>query len=449
MEYGNGKTNQLVWRSSDNRYHNAEFKVNEDNDNVNVAMLARQVEAGSKVLDIGCGEGKFGAMLLSKKCQLYGIDIDLEACRNALERYKYNKIFCTNIEAPDYEDEGFSELESIPFKFDYVALIDILEHVINPTKVIENSVKYLKDKGKILVSIPNVNNADIFLNLLNDRFNYREAGVLDNTHTKYFTRSSFVEWIEDINSTADFMLDCEYIGSTFGETDFMLDIEKNYPKVYELVQLNPWFNAIQHLYVLTYYTNKDETNAEHLKTLLEEQGNDLIGKLEQVLNFSQGNLEKEDFKILPNERRILKEQVSVSEEGWKKCAEELKKAKAFEDKNQRDIVLLKTTLNQEQELLNEKNLQLKNTEKKWQETATALEEARNGWEECAEALEQTKKKWEESTKALEYSNMKWKECAEALEQAKKKWKECAEALENAKKEWKECAHELEIAKNSK
>ena len=126
MEYGNGKTNQLVWRSSDNRYHNAEFKVNEDNDNVNVAMLARQVEAGSKVLDIGCGEGKFGAMLLSKKCQLYGIDIDLEACRNALERYKYNKIFCTNIEAPDYEDEGFSELESIPFKFDYVALIDIM-----------------------------------------------------------------------------------------------------------------------------------------------------------------------------------------------------------------------------------------------------------------------------------------------------------------------------------
>ena len=118
MEFGNGKKNQLVWRSSENRYHNEEFKVNEDNDNVNVAILARQVNAESTVLDIGCGEGKFGAMLLNKKCQLYGIDIDSEACRNASEKYKYNKIFCTNIEAPDYADEGFAELESLSFEFD-------------------------------------------------------------------------------------------------------------------------------------------------------------------------------------------------------------------------------------------------------------------------------------------------------------------------------------------
>ena len=66
MELGNGKKNQLVWRSSENRYHNEEFKVNEDNDNVNVAILARQVNAESTVLDIGCGEGKFGAMLLNQ-----------------------------------------------------------------------------------------------------------------------------------------------------------------------------------------------------------------------------------------------------------------------------------------------------------------------------------------------------------------------------------------------
>lgn len=39
MEFGNGKKNQLVWRSSENRYHNEEFKVNEDNDNVNVRYL--------------------------------------------------------------------------------------------------------------------------------------------------------------------------------------------------------------------------------------------------------------------------------------------------------------------------------------------------------------------------------------------------------------------------
>ena len=40
----------------------------------------------------------------------------------------------------------------------------------------------------------------------------------------------FIEWIEDINSTADFALDCEYIGSTFGETEFMQEVEKKVSK---------------------------------------------------------------------------------------------------------------------------------------------------------------------------------------------------------------------------
>ena len=43
MEFGNGKKNQLVWRSSENRYHNEEFKVNEDNDNVNVEMHRKNI----------------------------------------------------------------------------------------------------------------------------------------------------------------------------------------------------------------------------------------------------------------------------------------------------------------------------------------------------------------------------------------------------------------------
>ena len=449
MEFGNGKKNQLVWRSSENRYHNEEFKVNEDNDNVNVAILARQVNAESTVLDIGCGEGKFGAMLLNKKCQLYGIDIDSEACRNASEKYKYNKIFCTNIEAPDYADEGFAELESLSFEFDYIALIDILEHVINPTRVIENSVRYLKDKGKILISVPNVNNADIFLNLLNDHFNYREAGVLDNTHTKYFTRHSFIEWIEDINSTADFALDCEYIGSTFGETEFMQEVEKKYPNVYELIQLNPWFNAIQHLFVLTYYKNKKEANTNHLEGLLQEKGNDLVGKLNQVLDFSGADLQEKDFSMLPNERRTLKEQVFVSEEGWKKCADELKKAKAFEEKNQRDIDELKQALEQSQQMVSEKNAELKNVEDKLAQSTAALEETRVEWKKCAGALEETRTEWKECAEALENAKKGWGECAEALENAKKGWKECADALESAKKGWKECADALEQERKSK
>lgn len=42
MEYGNGERNQLVWRSPENRYHNEDFCVDRNNQNVNVAMLAKK-----------------------------------------------------------------------------------------------------------------------------------------------------------------------------------------------------------------------------------------------------------------------------------------------------------------------------------------------------------------------------------------------------------------------
>ena len=118
------------------------------------------------------------------------------------------------------EETGYRELKKAKILFDKIALIDILEHVINPTAVIENVIPFLKENGKILISVPNVNNGDIFLNLLRDHFNYQQSGVLDNTHTKYFTKRSFLEWISEINENNDFSLDCEYVGSTYGYTDF-------------------------------------------------------------------------------------------------------------------------------------------------------------------------------------------------------------------------------------
>lgn len=229
----------------------------------------------------------------------------------------------------------------------------------------------------------------------------------------------------------------------------MQEVEKKYPNVYELIQLNPWFNAIQHLFVLTYYKNKKEANTNHLEGLLQEKGNNLVGKLNQVLDFSGADLQEKDFSMLPNERRTLKEQVFVSEEGWKKCADELKKAKAFEEKNQRDIDELKQALEQSQQMVSEKNAELKNVEDKLAQSTAALEETRVEWKKCAGALEETRTEWKECAEALENAKKGWGECAEALENAKKGWKECAEALESAKKGWKECADALEQERKSK
>lgn len=421
MEYGNGTTNQLVWQSSDNRYHNADFQVTEDNLNVNVAMLAKYVSSGSLILDVGCGEGKLGAVLRHKNCQLYGIDLDHDAGRFAVEHCGYQEVLYFNIE--DSDSEKYLSLKRSGLRFDIIALIDILEHVINPTRVIQNIVPLLKENGQILISIPNVNNADILLNLLRDHFNYREAGVLDNTHAKYFTKTSFLQWIRQMNDLLAFDLDCEYVGSTYGYTDFLASIKLQYPAVYQFVQLNPYFHAIQHLFVLHVSQHKGQRLKKHLDLLLEEEAPNLIAALESSL---QENVKSPqqfgNITLLPNERQILEQQVQSSTQGWETCSQalteakeriailekELEKAAQFSNKQEKSISELKNALNQY-----EKNALSSNGQKKYNEK---LSSATEGWKKCSQALDEAKERIaileKELAKAVDFQNLQEKNIAE-------------------------------------
>lgn len=223
------------------------------------------------------------------------------------------------------------------------------------------------------------------------------------------------------------MLDCEYIGSTFGYTHYMEELENEAPQVYNFLQLNPSFNAIQHLFVLTYNDRLDKNGDAHLKKLLNEESVDLTGILNQIIDFSKINNSEKKIRayILPNERAILKEEIQSAEQGWQECSEALKQAKIFGDKNARDIAILKDEIAQFQ---NERD----QIYQKWKETAEALDVAKTGWSKCNNELEINQKGWRECAKALEDAKKGWFECAQALEDAKRGWKECARALEEVK-----------------
>lgn len=356
MEYGNGKTNQLVWKQTENRYHNASFNVDENNLNVNVAMLSKYVQPEEVVLDIGCGEGKLGTLLRQKGCTLYGIDLDLEACKIAQQQNGYEQVFPLNIE----QEDNFLNNETLAgFKeqFDTIAMIDVLEHMVNPTQALLNILPFAKDEAKILVSVPNLNNADVVLNLLNDQFNYQEAGILDNTHTKFYTRNSFFQWIAEINELYDFTLDCDYIGGTFGYTEFMQEVASNYPFLYEIIQVNPYFHVIQHLFVLTIYKEKDDNKIANLEKCINEKPVNILRVLENSL---MSGMHENVIKTLTNERFILEEQIKVANTGWKNCTNELqyagekiielegtlKKAESFQQKQAKRIMELEITINE-------------------------------------------------------------------------------------------------------
>ncbi len=132
-----------------------------------------------KVLDIGCNSGELGNLLIKKKCEVTGIDYKVN------QNQKLKNFIEHNI------DNGLPEINYD--QFDYVLILDVIEHLKNPESFLIELKKKLKNniKAKVLISTPNIAFFIMRLMLLIGNFNYGSRGILDKTHTRLFTFSSF------------------------------------------------------------------------------------------------------------------------------------------------------------------------------------------------------------------------------------------------------------------
>lgn len=151
--------------------------------------IVNLIQNNSKVLDIGCSTGYLGEKLIKEKnCEVIGIESNHESVLEARQIYK--KVYWNK-----------STLDAVvldePKKyFDYIIFADILEHTINPDRILVNFKSYLRDDGKIVISLPNIANICIRLKLLFGRFDYTESGILDRTHLIFFTMKTSKIMIE-------------------------------------------------------------------------------------------------------------------------------------------------------------------------------------------------------------------------------------------------------------
>lgn len=161
--------------------------------------IAEQVKKGSnRVLDVGCGAGNLGAYLKQqgRASEVVGIEIDTIAAKEAST--KLDCVLCANLNQASVFDvlKAFDKAS-----FDYIICADVLEHLIDPWKVLAELVTYLKPNGRFVTSIPNVRHWSVWLPLiLRGQWEYREAGIMDRTHLRFFTRATGVKLIEGANS---------------------------------------------------------------------------------------------------------------------------------------------------------------------------------------------------------------------------------------------------------
>ena len=138
-----------------------------------------------KILDVGCATGYLGAELKKLGNIVYGIEISKEAAKIAKNFLDY--VICDNIETMQlpWNDEFF----------DIIIMSDVIEHLFNPRDVLIKLRRILKKDGIFLITFPNIAHYSIRLMLLRGKWIYKNYGILDYGHIRFFTKDSAIRLI--------------------------------------------------------------------------------------------------------------------------------------------------------------------------------------------------------------------------------------------------------------
>jgi len=147
------------------------------------------VGSGQDVLDVGCGEGFLAEELTEAGNRVSGVDALPEASRQESMVAYHRADLDEGIGAVIEELEGKT--------FDRVLLLDVLEHLRSPERLLHQCQQVLGPHGVAIVSLPNVANITVRLMLLAGMFNYTDRGILDKTHLHFYTRKTAKRLLEE------------------------------------------------------------------------------------------------------------------------------------------------------------------------------------------------------------------------------------------------------------
>lgn len=156
-------------------------------------LLVEMAGSNKRVLDVGCSTGYLSRILVGRGNQVSGVEYDAAAAEEA--RQFLAKLVVGDLESLDLVAE-FGEAT-----FDVVVFGDVLEHLRDPLPVLRQARRLLAPGGSVLLSIPNIAHGDVRMALLLGRFQYRNLGLLDETHIRFFTRESLSGFLHDAGFT--------------------------------------------------------------------------------------------------------------------------------------------------------------------------------------------------------------------------------------------------------
>ncbi len=146
-------------------------------------MAVDAVAPGSRVLDVGCGQGYVARELLAKDCHVVGLDQLAPDPANVSE-FVHWRI-------------GRDDIPVRLADYDAMLILDVLEHLPDPERFLEKLRAAAElVQPTIVLTAPNVAFLPLRAMLMLGQFNYGKEGILDFTHTRLFTFRSLRDLLE-------------------------------------------------------------------------------------------------------------------------------------------------------------------------------------------------------------------------------------------------------------
>lgn len=156
---------------------------------------------GQRLLDVGCGNGVVAGLGMSRFGGVYGCDLAEQALHEAARRGVRSVCADLNVGALPYHDDAF----------DCVTCLEVIEHVVDPSRLLRELHRVLRPKGQLLLTTPNIRYFRNILTLIvKGEFPHTttDTFVWGGGHLHYFTRkdlahlfgeAGFARWQFGIN----------------------------------------------------------------------------------------------------------------------------------------------------------------------------------------------------------------------------------------------------------
>ncbi len=160
-----------------------ELKPSEDSSHGRISTMLSSKRA-CKILDLGCSSGLLAERLRAMGHQVTGVDVhELDGVGERTSAF-----FRADL------NQGIPP--EVGTDFDVVLAADVLEHLVDPGRLMRQIRDVLAPEGTVLFCVPNVAHWYPRFRSTLGMFDYDQRGILDATHLRFFTRRSIKKLVE-------------------------------------------------------------------------------------------------------------------------------------------------------------------------------------------------------------------------------------------------------------